>query len=93
MVNGVVAEDNGLAELVGFIAEDEVVGAVVCGDAEAAHAADGFAAKGHGGAEGELHAFKTARDEDAGGHFNGHADGFKARPEAAFRSQHRDRGR
>src|SRR5208282_1090029 len=67
-----------------FVAEDEIVGAVVGGDAEATHAADGLAPEGHGGAERELHAFHGAGGEDAGGHFDRHADSFKPRPEAAL---------
>jgi hypothetical protein len=83
VVDGVVAEGDGLAELVGLVAEDEIVGAVVGGDAEAAHPADGFAAEGHGGAERELHALHGASGKDTGRHFDGHADGLEARPEAA----------
>ncbi len=65
VVDDVMAEDDGLAEFVGFVAEDEVVRTEVGGDFKAAHAPNGFAAEGHGGAEGELHAFHCARREHA----------------------------
>ena len=80
VVDGVMAEHDRLAKLECLVAKNEIVGAVVGRDAEAAHAADGFAAKRHGGAEDKLHAFHHARDEHAGGHLHGHAYGFEPRP-------------
>src|SRR6185437_9719367 len=79
-------EDNRLSEVVCFIAKDEVVGTEICGDAKPAHSMNGFAAEGHGRAERELHAFDGTGDEDAGCHFDAHANGLKPRPETALDS-------
>ena len=64
-------------------AQEEVVRAIGTENTESAHGADGTAADGHGGAEGELHSFEEIGGEDAGGHFDGHAGGFELRPQTA----------
>ncbi len=84
VLDGVVAENNRLAELEGLVAEHKIVGAIVGGDFESAHLSDGRTAKSHRGTEHELHAFHGARSQNARGHFDGHSHGFKPGPNSAL---------
>lgn len=78
VVDDVMGEDDGFTLGGNVGAENEVVRAPGAENAKTAHPAHAAAAHGHCGAEGELHPFKEARGKDAGGHFDGHAGGFKA---------------
>jgi len=80
VVDDVVAEHDGRAELERLVAEDEIVGAVFGRNAKAAHAANDVAPECHRRAEYELHALDGARGQHAGAHLHAHADGLEARP-------------
>src|ERR1700685_1822095 len=84
MVDGVMTQHDGFAELESLVAKDEIVGAIVGCDFESAHAPDGFAPEGHGGPEHELHAFHGACCKHSTGHFDRHANGLNASPESSF---------
>jgi len=84
VIDRVVAQDYRFAEFECLVAEDEIVGAIVGCDLEPAHFSDRRAAKCHRWPQHELHAFHGSGSENAAGHFYGHADGFKARPETAL---------
>ena len=79
-----MAQHHRLAQFVSFVAQHKIVGAIVGRYFEATHFSDGFAAKGHGGAERKLHAFHHARHENARSHLHAHAYGLKPRPQAAL---------
>jgi hypothetical protein len=65
VIDCVMTEYHGFTQLKSLVAEHEIVGAIVCCDFEAAHVANGLAAKGHGGAENKLHAFHEPGGENA----------------------------
>ena len=85
VIDGVVAERNFPSVAEGLVAEHEVVGAVIGGHGEASDLAKSFCAESHGRTQYKTHPLHFVGDQDSGGHFDRHADSFKACPEATFR--------
>src|SRR5215475_10531793 len=81
VVNNVPRKHDAIARFFDEIADDEIVGEIFSGGAVTTDFRHGVLARDDCWSKPELHSFEQIRGDDAGRHFNGHADGIHGGPE------------